>query len=108
MLRDHEIEAVGGEGPGCQVHAGDILWILPFLGEGYAQLWFDDAVWQGEGITAFGDACAPGADPSEDCWLFDGGEPGEQIWWARVTRADGTSGWVDNTDDVLGGYDACG
>jgi hypothetical protein len=108
VLRDHALEPVGGDGPEREVHAGDIVWILTHVGEGYARLWFDGAVWQGEVLNAYGDACAPGAKPSEDCWLYAGGEPVEQIWWARVTRSDGSSGWVDNTHDVLDGFDACG
>lgn len=108
VRRDHALESRAPDGPTRTVRPGDTVWVLSFLGEGYAEIWFDGTVYQGEVISVFDEECGPGAPASDDCWLTPSGEAGRQIWWARVTRADGSVGWVDNTDDALGGFDACG
>ena len=108
VRRDRTLESREPDGPGLTVHPGDTVWVLSFLGEGYAELWASGTVYTGEVIGVFDEACGRGAPASDDCWLSPDGAPGRQAWWARVTRADGSVGWVDNTDDALGGFDACG
>jgi hypothetical protein len=72
-------------------------------------VWHDGGVFDAEILFAWDDEgeCADG-EPAAMCWADTEEGPGEQTWWVKVTRGDGTTGWVDNTADVLKGFDGCG
>ncbi len=84
------------------VTVGQRIWTLAPVGEGIAFLWIDGRIVQDEGPLS--------AEDCPDCWVaFEPGvEWGQDPWWVQVRTAGGATGWVDNTRDVLTGFDACG
>lgn len=104
VKRAHTLESEDGDE---EVKPGDRIWLLDTMGEGWGHVWHDGGVFAAEVLFALVDDCDDG-EPAEMCWAKVEGEPTDQTWWVKVERADGTTGWVDNTDDALKGFDACG
>ena len=80
------------------VGAGDTLYLLDYIGEGFYEAWYADSVYQIE-------AAMPG-DPAYRTLR----EP-EQTWWAHAVLADGRAGWLwmeENENGAISGYDGCG
>ena len=100
----HELESEDGNE---EVKPGDKIWVLDAGGEGWGNVWHDGGVFKAEIVFAFSDDCGDG-EPAAMCWASVEKEPAEQIWWVKVERNDGSTGWVDNTDDALKGFDGCG
>lgn len=82
---------------------GDTLLVLDYEGEGQYQLTDGSVLYSAPQFWPN----AEGADPY-------GGAKGRTIgahaaeWWAHVTTADGTEGWIDAYASELGNVDACG
>jgi hypothetical protein len=100
----HTLESRDGDET---VAPGDRIWVLDLGGEGWGHVWHDGGVFSAEVLFALDDGCADG-EPAQMCWAVAARRPAEQVWWVKVAREDGTEGWVDNTKDVLRGFDGCG
>ena len=94
---------------GVTVHPGDVVWVLTFTGEGYAKVWENGKIVSDYALFVSAEECRtePAKDP-ETCWAAaDPREFTPDPWWVKV-KVPGLEGWVDNTHDVLTGFDACG
>ncbi|MEW5740911.1 MAG: hypothetical protein AB1938_18470 [Myxococcota bacterium] len=90
---------------------GTVFWVLAPIGEGYATVWLEDKLYVGEILCL-----DPTSKHEASCWAhIDDGDPPRAFerwrnhrWWVHVRTGKGLSGWVDNTEGVLTGFDACG
>ncbi|MEQ1503617.1 MAG: hypothetical protein ABMB14_15370 [Myxococcota bacterium] len=48
VVADRALEPSTPDGPTREVHPGDLVWVLAFLGEGQAEVWVDGAVYVGD------------------------------------------------------------
>jgi hypothetical protein len=97
-------------GKGKKVAVGDTVWVLTALGEGMAKIWVNGKVVEGEALFVYEEDCHRAAPADvELCWAVSDATPGKRDpWWVKVRTAGGVEGWVDNTEDPLTGFDACG
>jgi hypothetical protein len=81
--------------------AGDTLFILDNVGEGFRRVWHDGVVLQTDAVSGF---VPEGGLPTAEVLV----EPRQQ-WWARVRTPDRRDGWLwmDETPRMEGA-DACG
>ena len=81
--------------------AGDTLFVLDNVGEGFRRVWHEGSVLQTDAVSGF---VPEGRVPAAEVLV----EP-RQEWWAEVQTADGREGWLwmDNTPRMEGA-DACG
>lgn len=81
--------------------AGDTLFILDNVGEGFRRVWHDGAVLQTDAVSGIVPVEGP---PAAEVLV----EP-RQEWWARIRTAEGVEGWLwmDRTERMEGA-DACG
>jgi hypothetical protein len=105
VKHEHTLESKEGDE---KVKPGDKIWILDPMGEGWGHVWYDGGVYDAEILFAFvPDDCKDG-EPAQMCWAVVDAKPDKATWWVEVERKDGQVGWVNNTDDVLKGFDGCG
>src|SRR5687768_15350212 len=91
------------ETPGAPVvAAGDSLYLLDSMGEGFFHTRYRGRVYETSGTAWFGGG-PPGSTTSGR--LVRGAE---SQWWAHVTLADGRAGWIMMDDIRVDGADACG
>jgi hypothetical protein len=81
--------------------AGDTLFLLDNVGEGFRRVWYRGSVLQTDAVSGF---VAEGGAPAAEVLV----EPREE-WWARARMPDGRTGWLwmDRTPRMEGA-DACG
>lgn len=113
-MRAHTLESsAAGASSKTTLAPGDVFWVLSPVGEGYATIWFNGKLHTESAMFIFDETCAakPGG---EDCWAKVHAPPSavddwrRHRWWVRIRTSQGVVGWVDNTTDVLTGFDACG
>ena len=75
--------------------AGEIVWLLESVGEGYVRVWRDGMVFDVDSPESWSD---PVGAPVDD----------DFHWWVRVRTKPGVVGWFDNTHDLFMGFDGCG
>lgn len=94
----------GADGSQRRLHvkAGDVLYSLHYLGEGYELFWYQGALYQDE-IADYNDGSGR-EDPQR---LTDEVSRADYVWWVRVRNRDGKLGWVRNPES-FGNMDACG
>ncbi len=88
------------------VAAGDTLWLLDYIGEGYVHTWYRGQTYETSGEYwpwDPADASAPGAPDYAARRLRDT----DASWWVHVTLPDGRAGWVRMDDVEATGDDAC-
>lgn len=92
--------------------AGDDLYLLNSLGEGFHRVWHYGRVFEVDmtGMSTYFAGSAdlsvcPAAEP--DCWAEAPSEDNER-WWAEVATRDGQRGWLADPLTVLEGVFACG
>lgn len=84
---------------------GDVAYVLDSQAEGFYRVWHYGDVFV---IDASGIRMRRGWDRCETvaagCWAQGGAPPGE-IWWSKVQRPDGRTGWIrqpiESIDGVL-------
>ena len=83
-----------------RVEAGDVLYVLHYLGEGYYKFWFRGRIYEDE-IPSINDSpeekARRGIEPLS--------EP-ETVWWVKVKNRRGQVGW-SKQDDHFGDMDSC-
>jgi hypothetical protein len=107
VLRDRTI---GSEKHTAKVKAGDVVWLLSPVGEGVWRIYAGERIVEEQALFVDDAGClaTPPTDPAT-CWAkSEAVDPGPVTWWVKVKLADGRTGWVDNTHDVLTGFDGCG
>jgi hypothetical protein len=91
------------ETPGAPtVAAGDSLYLLDSMGEGFFHTRYQGRIYETSGAAWFGGG-PPGSTTSGR--LVRGAE---SEWWAHVTLTDGRAGWILMDDIRVDGADACG
>ena len=91
------------ETPGAPtVAAGDTLYLLDSMGEGFFHTRYKGRVYESSGAAWFGGG-PPGSTTSGR--LVRGAE---SDWWVHVTLSDGRTGWIMMDDIRVDGADACG
>ncbi|HEX7051711.1 MAG TPA: hypothetical protein VF188_16015 [Longimicrobiales bacterium] len=96
-----DVEGSGGH----RYAAGDTLYVLTYLGEGFFRVWHE-----GEVFVESLDFSPYGGTSGKRCERCTHGELLHELrseWWVQVRLRDGTVGWTDATDAFLG-KDACG
>ena len=99
----YRIASTGRGGQPDSLAPGDTVLVLDYVGEGHYQLTDGRHVYSTEQFW-----------PGPDDWQPYGGARGRTVgshaaeWWAQVTTADGTRGWIDAYASELGNVDACG
>lgn len=88
-----------------RVKAGDVLYLLHYMGEGVYKLWFRGKIYQDEMPTAPGLITKTPIEQREE-YLHVVSEP-ETVWWVKVRDRHGRIGW-SKQDDHFGDMDACG
>ena len=91
---------------------GDVFFILTYLGEGHAKIWYDGKVIPDEDINDlmvsprqhFALDCAAG---SPSCWWKMDPNPSHVTWWVKVRTGEGVVGWAISSGN-FGNQDACG
>jgi hypothetical protein len=82
--------------------AGDVFYVLDYVGENHYAIWFRDAAFQVERF--WGDEEHPAGETR-----VEGAR--ETEWWVLVGAADGATGWIrvdpDDRDAMWHGADAC-
>jgi len=93
---------VVGDGP---LPKNSIAFILDYLGEGYAHVYFEGNVAElFQGVAAY---CFR---PSESCWgetLLPARQVPKPVWWIRIQLPNGVTGWTDKAQN-FSGMDGCG
>lgn len=82
----------GTDKPQLSLRAGDIVYMLSPLGEGFYLFWYQGKVYK-SGVDL---AAMPGVE----------GREAKMTWWKLVKNRAGRSGWTDS--DKFGNVDACG
>jgi hypothetical protein len=91
------------ETPGAPtVAAGDTLYLLDSMGEGFFHTRYKGRVYESSGAAWFGGG-PPGSTTSAR--LVRGAE---SDWWVHITLSDGRVGWIMMDDIRVDGADACG
>ena len=109
VTREKAMENPVKGSPKKTVKPGAAVWLLSPRGEGYFDVWIDGFLYLEQVLFVDPQFCTQHPD-DRACWAtVDAGHtPGKHRWWVKVKTKAGVVGWVDNTDDVLTGYDACG
>jgi hypothetical protein len=86
-----------------RLHAGDVIYTLRYMGEGYDRFWFDGAL-HSDQISA---NTVDSGSPAPDAVLWVEALP-ETVWWVKVRNGTGLVGWtlVDENFDGAD-MDAC-
>lgn len=95
-----------GSRPEIDIRAGEIVFLLDHIGEGYRYAWHRGAVYSLRTVGKVQNHCP---FPSKDCWgefLLPENEQDDYAWWVRVRLPDGTEGWTAEVN--FGNIDACG
>lgn len=82
----------GSDKPQLSLNAGDIVYMLSPLGEGFYLFWYQGKVYQ-SGLAL---AAMPGVD----------GREAKMIWWKLVKNRKGKTGWTNSSK--FNNVDACG
>lgn len=82
----------GNEKPQLSLKAGDVVYLLSPLGEGFFIFWYQGKVYQ-SGLDL---AAMPGVDGSE----------AKMTWWKLIRNKSGKSGWTES--NKFTNADACG
>ena len=88
-----------------RVKAGDVFYLLHYMGEGVYKIWFRGKIYQDEMPTAPGLITKTPIEQREE-YLHVVSEP-ETVWWVKVRDRHGRIGW-SKQDDHFGDMDACG
>ena len=97
----HEIATGRAE----SVPAGDVLFLLDPVGEGFSHVWWRGRVVSLKVSNAVNEICT---FPDLGCWgelLEDLEGWPEQVWWVKVRLPEGTEGWTSEMN--FGGIDTC-
>ncbi len=94
-----------GQDRKVRVKAGDILYVLHYMGEGYFKVWFRGKTYDEE-LPAPPDLVSKTPAPREDADFRVVSEP-DAVWWVQVKNGRGQIGWTKQTDH-FGNMDACG
>ena len=89
------------------IKQGEIMFLLDYMGEGYAHVWRDGKVLEIEVIEKVKDYCP---HPSEQCWgefLVPSSDRKKSQWWVKFKLADGSIGWA-RADGNFGDMGGCG
>lgn len=92
---------------GEALEAGDIVFLLDYVGEGFHHVWHEGRVLQAATVPHVRDYCPV---PGPDCWgehLAPERSDEEYVWWVKVRAPDGTVGWTPEPG-AFGNMDACG
>lgn len=84
--------------------AGDTVWVLDYLGEGYFGVW-----WNGERVEASLDFSPYGGTAGSMCERCEHGSllrEHDSQWWVLIRTASGRQGWTSETD-AFSGSDLC-
>ena len=91
---------------GATFEAGEIVFLLDYIGEGYRNVWHRGVVHQISTYSEVRDRCV---FPSADCWgeyLVPEEQRSEHVWWVKVRQSGGTESWTNEIH--FDGIDGCG
>lgn len=98
------VHAIPAYDPARSVVAGDIVFLLDVMGEGFRHVWHQGAV---TSMSTSGEVQRMCPFPDAQCWGELLGDESEHEWWVKVRLGDGTEGWTNNTH-AFDNMDACG
>ncbi|HKC65513.1 MAG TPA: hypothetical protein VKB86_17860 [Pyrinomonadaceae bacterium] len=94
---------LGAEKHKVRVKAGDVLYVLHYLGEGYSKFWFNGRIYQDQ-LPSINDRLSPEEKARQVIQPLS--EP-QTVWWVKVKNKRGQVGW-SKQDRHFDGMDACG
>jgi hypothetical protein len=94
--------------PGFMAKEGAIVFLLDYLGEGFARVWVNGRIEEAEIIHVY-ESCSFGGP---ECWgefvnAEDAELQGSAVWWVKVRAQSGAVGWTKEPGN-FGGMDGCG
>ncbi len=106
VVHDHT-----GAYPKTEFKAGDRLYVLTYLGEGFTRAWFEGRFLEIEVVSMADqdmDRFHVCAAPSAECWWSV--DPAyrlrDHVWWVQMRLPDGTEGWTSDVENFRG-QDGC-
>lgn len=94
---------LGAEGHRVRVKAGDVLYVLHYLGEGHYKFWFNGRIYEDE-IPSIKDQLSPEEKARQVIQPLS--DP-QTVWWVKVRNKRGQVGW-SKQDNHFDNMDACG
>ena len=85
-----------------QLQAGELLYTLHYLGEGFDLFWYKGQVYSDQIASDKPDPDPPPPDLNVQVLSRP-----HYVWWAKVRHKDGRTGWT-NEPHKFGNVDACG
>ncbi len=86
--------------------AGDLIFLLNYMGEGYYAYWWDGEISKAEIYSiATKEDCIR---PTRDCWVItiDQNTSSDSDWWVKIALPGGGFGWTNQTKN-FSGIDLC-